>query len=141
MANDIAELDAASKQRYTSIKGTDFATQKRVFAAITNAESLAEHLGETINLKHVIIQPVTTENEKGEVENFLRTVLISDNDVAYASGSGGIVLAIQTLFDVFGEPDKWAEALPIKVVEERGRRGYRYMTIKVADDTEVEPAK
>ena len=134
MSNEIDAIDNASSQRYSSITGGDLATKKRIYSAITNAQSLADHLDETINLRHVIIQPVTTENEKGEVENFLRTVLISDTDVAYASGSAGIVLAIKTLFDVFGEPSTWAEALPVKIVEERGRRGYRYMTIKEADE-------
>src|SRR6187402_309416 len=81
MSNDIQQIDSASKSRYTSIKGSDLATQKKIFAAITNAQSLADHLNKTINLKHVIIQPVTTENEKGEIENFLRTVLIADDGV------------------------------------------------------------
>jgi hypothetical protein len=141
MSNDIATAQQNNSEngtRYSSLKGSDLATKKKIFSAITSAESLAEHLDKTINLKHVIIQPVTTESEKGEIENFLRTVLIDDNDVAYASGSAGIVLAIQSLFDVFGEPESWSEPVAIKVVEERGRRGYRYMTIKPADDEATE---
>jgi hypothetical protein len=139
MSNDIATAQhnaGESGNRYSSIKGSDLATKKRIFSAITSAQSLADNLDKTINLRHVIIQPVTTEDEKGNVENFLRTVLIDDKDVAYASGSAGIVLAIQSLFDVFGEPESWTDPVAIKVVEERGRRGYRYMTIKPADDVD-----
>lgn len=140
MSTDIATQNnnTAGSGRYTSIKGSDLATRKKIFAATTNAESLADHLGETINLRHIIIQPVSTENEKGEVEEFLRTVLVSEEGIAYASGSQGIVLALQGMFDVFGEPDSWPEPLPIKVVEERGKRGYRYMTIKLAEDAAEE---
>jgi hypothetical protein len=143
MANDIASQNSNAGEngtRYSSLTGTDLATKKKIFTAITSAQSLADNLDKTIQLKHVIIQPVTTEDEKGNVENFLRTILIDDNDVAFASGSAGIVLAIQSLFDVFGEPETWSEPVAIKVVEERGRRGYRYMTIKPADDDVVEVA-
>lgn len=148
MANEIATQNSTTGEngtRYSSLKGTDLATKKKIFTAITSASALAENLDKTINLKHVIIQPVTTEDEKGTVENFLRTILIDENNVAYASGSAGIVLAIKNLFDVYGEPDEWSEPVGIKVVEERGRRGYRYMTIKpaddVADEDEVKPTK
>lgn len=137
MSNEVATQanPTAAPMRYTSITGSDLATKKRIFAALTSAESLSDHLDKTLQLEHVIIQPATSENDKtGEVENFLRTVLITEDGTAYASGSQGIVLAIQSLFDVFGDPSEWREPLAIKVVEERGKRGYRYMTIKPADE-------
>lgn len=122
--------------RYSSLKGTDLKTRKAIFAAMSDAKTLNEHLNETILLRHVIIQPVTTEDEKGNVQEFLRTVLIAEDGTAYASGSNGIILALKSLFQVYGEPDEWPEPVAIKVVEERGNRGYRYMTIKPADEDE-----
>jgi hypothetical protein len=136
--NDIATQNSFNSglQRYSSIKGSDLNTRKAIFAAMSDAKTLNEHLNETIYLRHVIIQPVTTEDEKGNPQEFLRTVLISEDGTAYASGSQGIILALQSMFDVFGEPNEWAEPVAIKVVEERGNRGYRYMTIKPADEVE-----
>jgi hypothetical protein len=135
MSNEVATQQANTSvvEGYSSIKGTDFETRKAIYTAVTNAESISDHLDEVINLKDIIVQPVTTEDDKGVVESYLRTVLIDDQGKAFATGSEGVITSLNTLFKTVGEPSDWkGQALPIKVVEEKGRKGYRYMTIKLA---------
>jgi len=36
------------------------------------------------------------------------------------------------LFGILGQPSEWAGPLPITVVEQKSRKGYRFFTIKIA---------
>jgi hypothetical protein len=147
MVNDVAtQADAtviSNTGGYSSIKAVDFNTRKRIYTATTNAVSLADHLDKVITLKDVIITPVeTTDDKTGEVENYLRTVLIDVDGQAYATGSSGVALALSNLFRIVGEPDQWGDfGLPIEVYEERGKNNYRYMTIRLADEAAESDAK
>lgn len=132
-----AQQNAASidlKRGYSSIQGDDMDARKRLYTAIASAEQLSDHLGETIVLKDVVVLPVTSENEEtGEVDEYERTTLIDVNGSAFAAGSSGVVSSLKNLFGVFGEPSTWAEPLPIKVVEKKGRKGFKFMTIELAE--------
>lgn len=137
MANkDIAVKNAGSVSLvdgYSSITGTDIEARKKVYTAISAAQQLSDHLGKTINLKDVIVQPVTSENEEtGEVDEYLRTTLIDADGTAYAAGSSGVASSLKNLFGVFGEPEIWTEPLAIKVVEKKGRKGFKFMSIELA---------
>lgn len=145
MANaEVAQVQAnVIEGGYSSIKGVDFATRKRIYTATANAKSLADNLDKVIFVKDVIVTPVTSAaDENGEVDNYLRTVLIDVEDQAFATGSSGIALALSNLLRIVGEPDQWGDfGLPIVVFEERGKNNYRYMTIRLAEDDEVKTAE
>ena len=133
---EIAQNNAGSVSLvdgYSSISGTDIEARKKVYTAISAAQQLSDHLGKTINLKDVIVQPVTSENEDtGEVDEYLRTTLIDADGTAYAAGSSGVASSLKNLFGVFGEPGTWTEPLAIKVVEKKGRKGFKFMSIELA---------
>lgn len=133
---EIAQKNAGSVSLvdgYSSINGDDMEARKKVYTAISAASLLSDHLGKTINLKDVIVQPVTSENEDtGEVEEYLRTTLIDVDGTAFAAGSTGVVSSLKNLFGVFGEPSSWTEPLAIKVVEKKGRKGFKFMSIELA---------
>lgn len=136
MSNEIALKNSGSVNLvdgYSSITGDDLDARKRVYTAISAAKSLSDVLGKTINLKDVIVQPVTSENEEtGEVDEYLRTTLIDADGTAYAAGSTGVASSLRNLFGVFGEPSTWAEPLAIKIVEKKGRKGFKFMSIELA---------
>lgn len=118
---------------YSSITGTDMEARKAVYKAVSAAVPLGDNLGKTIHLKDVIVQPVTSENEDtGEVEDYLRSTLIDADGTAYSAGSSGVASSLRNLFDVFGEPSTWAEPLAVKVVEKKGRKGFKFFSIELA---------
>lgn len=117
----------------TTIKGSDLAARKATLNAVTNAEPLADHLNETIELVHIVAQAVTIADDKtGEVTETVRTILLAADGSAYAAVSEGILGSLRDIFGIMGQPDTWPEPLPVKVVEKRGRSGFRFMKIELA---------
>jgi hypothetical protein len=117
----------------TTITGSDLAAKKATLNAVTNAEPLADHLGETINLVHCVFQAVTIADEKtGETNDTVRTVLLAEDGKAFAAVSEGILGSLRDIFGIMGQPATWPEALPVQVVEKRGRSGFRFMKIELA---------
>jgi hypothetical protein len=101
--------------------------------AVTNAEPINEHLGEVINLTHVVVQAVQIADEKtGEVSDVPRTILLTDDGTAYAAVSDAILGSLRDVFGIMGHPSEWTEPLPVKVVEKRGRAGFRFYKIELA---------
>lgn len=128
----IAGLNDSSAAFYSTIKGTDFAARKLIAAAQTKSVSLADNLGAEIALRNFIVQSVNLEDDKtGEVNEAPRVTLIAEDGTAYHATSVGLLSALRNVIATLGEPDSWPEALPIKVVEQRGRSGYRFMTIEL----------
>ena len=113
---------------YTSIKGTDFATRKRVAQALTNAESLADHLGKTLEVVDIVTVPITVESREGtgEVNDDVRFhLLLKDGTVLAASGSG-IRNSMTNIFMSMGDPSGWPEPLTVKATEARTSKGRFY---------------
>ena len=129
------KLAALSGSRQTMISSFDSNTedgQLSLMDAITNAEPLNEHLGETINLVHFVAQAVEFANEKGEMEEGVRCILIDEDGSAYAALSDGVRRSIETFIGVKGDPANWSAPLPVQAVEKKGRSGFRFMTLTIA---------
>ena len=132
----VASFQAPGETVFSSITGDDFASKVAVISAMSNAEKLADHLGETINLRDFVIQRISlTDENTGEVVNSIRTVLIDDNGTAFAAVSNGIVSVLQNITGVLGMPAEWPAALPVQAVEERTRKGFRVTTLKMVPAT------
>lgn len=116
---------------YSSIKQDDFAGKKKVAAAITSSQPISDHLNEDIELVDVIVQSVQiADQDSGEVNDAPRVTLIDVSGNAYHATSSGLLSAVRSLISVLGEPGSWPEPVTVRAVEERGRRGYRFMTLK-----------
>ena len=62
----------------------------------------------------------------------LRIILVTAEGRALSCAADGIFKALQTYTGIFGHPREWpAEGIQMKAVEERGRRGFRYLTLKL----------
>lgn len=143
MSSEIATISSAVNALnhgevsvYSSIKGEDFTSKTRVLTATTNAEQLADHLGETILLKDVVVQAIEVTNElSGELEEAARIILIAEDGTSYAAVSGGIFKALTNMFGILGEPNVWPNALPVQVVQEKSRNNamHKYFTIKLVE--------
>jgi hypothetical protein len=114
---------------------TSFAGRIKALDAITNAEPLADHLDETINLRNVIVQATEiTDAVTGIPRDALRIILIDADGSAYAAVSDGLYRSLENIFGMLGMPAAWENPLPIKVVEVRGRNGFRFFTVRIVSE-------
>ena len=132
---DIAQIDLINELKnpnnsfYCSIAddGTR-ASKVKIFNAINGAdESIADHIGETIEVVNVVAHPVTLIDENtGEEVNTLRTVFIDKKGVAYTAVSQGITSALSRIFSLIGSPDNGAwekEPVKMKIKQVKTRNG------------------
>lgn len=131
VAGAIAGLNTPGSSFYSSITGGDFAQRKLVAAALTSSSPIDEHLGETIDLVNVIVMPVELADDQGTINTAPRVILIDKDSNAYHATSVGLLSAIRNLFATLGEPATWPEALPVKVVQQKGRNGFKFFTINL----------
>lgn len=105
-----------------TISGDSWDERMLATAAVNDADSLADHMGETIRLKNLIVQTVilTEDPLPGETEGKKvaapRTVLITEDGKAYASVSKGVYNSAMTFLDGLGHPSTWPAALEVHAV-------------------------
>lgn len=127
----IADLSTAVTA-YCSMIVESVEDKVKVYNAMSNAaESLAEHIGEEIPIRHVYVDVIQCENEKtGEKENCPRIVLIAQDGQTYQAVSRGIFGSLKRIFQMFGTPDTWDFALVVKPRRVKTRRGYYTNTLE-----------
>lgn len=115
---------------YCSLKADNRADQLKVFAAVTNAEKLEDHINERLDVEHVIIQPVRmTDKLTGEVTDANRIVLYTADGRAFGCVSEGVEVAIKQLFGIVGLPP-WTPPIAFKAVKQQSNKGaYKYTTL------------
>jgi Phage Single-stranded DNA-binding protein len=116
----------------STLEGNTLIERKATLNAVTNASPISEHLGQTINLVHVVAQQVTiVDTATGEANDAIRAILLDADGSAYAATSDGIMGSLRDVFGIMGQPSTWPEPLPIRVVEKRGRQGFRFYKIEL----------
>lgn len=118
---------------YTSMKNDTFEGKVAVAQALSVSKPVADNLGTEFRLKHFIVQSVQiADDDNPEIINEApRVTLIDDQGNAFHGTSVGLLSSVRNLIAQLGEPETWTVAPRVQVVEERGRRGYRYQTIKL----------
>lgn len=84
--------DLYTPSSYSSIKATDTAAKKLVVNAMNNAESLADHVDEILNVIGVFTKPgIRRARDKNGVDTpCTNTTLICEDGTAYFSQSEGV---------------------------------------------------
>jgi len=128
---NVAELSAAEAGVFSTFKGEDFATRVKVFAAVTDAEPLSDHIGEVINLANVVAQNVEVHDDNTDsMVKAARVILVDDEGKAYAAISDGLYRSLQNIFAIVGYPESWdGGVFPIVVKEVKSRKGFRFFTV------------
>lgn len=117
---------------YSTFVADDVESQKRLAMAVTDAEPLRDHLKETFNLTNFVVQATTMIDENGVEKDILRIILVSADGKAYSASSDGMFKVLQTYTGIFGHPSVWpAEGIAVQGVEAMGRRGRKYLTLKL----------
>lgn len=133
MTDEIIKAEQQNMGIYSSIQGDSIEDRLAVYTAISNAEKLADHVNEVINVKDVILQPVEMlDRETGEMRGAVRTILIADDGQAYAATSSGIETSMKSILTIVGEPTTWEHPIAFKPVRKQGNNGYPFLTLTVA---------
>lgn len=131
---DVAEvirgMNDPSAALYSSIKSDSFEDRKAIAAALTTSTPVDENLNTVIQLKDFIIQPVDLADQNGNVNTAPRIVLIAADGSAFHATSVGLLSALKNIVAVVGEPATWDAPIAIRVVEQKGRNGYKFFTIE-----------
>ena len=75
---------------------------------------LSDHIGQEINMRDVIIEPVEIQNEDGTQTTAPRIIIIDTDGNSYHCVSTGIYNALRRLAGIFGAPT-WQNGLKVKV--------------------------
>lgn len=96
-----------------------------IYNAVNGAdESIADHIGEVLEVVDVVAYPVTLiDEENGEVIEALRTVLVTKDGKAYTAVSQGITNALARIFSIVGEPSWQDEPVKMKIKQVKTRNG------------------
>lgn len=101
------------------------ATKIAIYNAINSAdESLADHIGEVLEIVDVVAHPVTlVQEETGENIEALRTVLIDKNGKSYTAVSQGVTSALSRIFSIVGMPSWKDEPVKMKIKQIKTNNG------------------
>lgn len=116
---------------YTSLATGSRAEKMALLRVINNSTPLLDVAGKDIAVVDIVMQSVEIANDTtGELEDAIRITLVDSDGAAYHATSKGIAQSLKQAFNVIGTPDTWEEPLVVTPVEEKGRNGYRYLTLK-----------
>lgn len=115
---------------YTSLALNTRADRLRMLNTVNNSVPLVDEVGKEIAVKDVVFNTVEiTDPETGEISSALRSTLIDVEGNAFHATSNGIVQSMRQVFNMLGEPTDWDEPLKVRVLEKRGRNGFRFLTL------------
>lgn len=121
--------DLYTPSSYSSIKATDTATKKLVVNALNNAESLADHADEVLNVVGVFTKPgIRRARDKNGVDKpCTNTTLICEDGSAFFSQSEGVRNAADNFMaaGLFDEDD----IVPMKLVVSKLPNGNTLKTL------------
>lgn len=114
---------------FTTVKGDDFETKRKIFSAVNDAVPATDLEGKPFQVSDVVMEPVEFTNEKtGEIETTVRTIFITPDGQAYQVFSGPVFNAVKRLLSLIGEPSTWPEPISVRLTEE-GRGTNRYLKL------------
>lgn len=131
-AEKIEALASGAVTVFSTFVGDSQTDKLKIYDAISTAEPIADHLGETIMLSNAVAQLVEVADEQGELQSAVRVILVDADGSAYAAISDGLYKAMVTLFGLLGSPSTWTDPVAVRIVEQRSRKGFRFYTIKTA---------
>lgn len=99
--------------------------------AMNDAEPVADHLNEKIPVRYWMCHEVQIADEQGEVEDCVRTVLITPDGKAFACVSFVVAKAVREICRTYGQ-DPLDPPLPVKI-SQKSKGAKRMYILKVAE--------
>lgn len=120
----------------STFTGDDFfQVAKAQLGATSSSLPISDHLNTTIMLDNWVLTPIEiADDQTGELMKSVRVTLVdSTNGKSYHGTGMPLVNALKSIVSALGGklPAEWPEPLPIKVVESRSRKGYKFFDVQV----------
>lgn len=119
----------------STFTGDDFfQTAKAQLGATSSSLPISDHLKETILLDNWVLTPIEIADEQGELHKSVRVTLVdSTNGKSYHGTGMPLVNALKSIVSALGGrlPAEWPEPLPIKVIEGKSRKGFKFFDVQV----------
>lgn len=110
----------------SSVPKTDLDRALVLEAMLGELPKLGDSIGTVLRIKDVAFQSLALVNEQsGEVEPAVRTVVFCDDGKAYSAVSDGIHKSMSLVFGLWGKPP-WNPAKPFVVRQLSLKGGHRY---------------
>lgn len=112
----IADFATGAPSFFCSFTPSTDAEKRQLYNAMNNADvQLADHIGQTIVMRDIIIEPVEiVKEETGETVSAPRCIIIDVDGNSYTCVSTGIYNALRRICTIFGRPS-WRDGIPVKV--------------------------
>lgn len=127
----LADLSTATTA-YCSMVIESVEDKVKAYNAMSNAEeSLSEHIGEEIPVRHIYVEAIQCENEQTGVKEVCpRIVLIAADGRTFQAVSKGVFGSLKRIFQMFGTPDTWDFSLVVRAKRVKTRNGYYTNTLE-----------
>lgn len=118
------------KRLTSSYNPADQDQRKLAVRAALNQDVRAEDvLGKTLNAVHWVTMDASRTNpDTGEVEEFVRTVLVEDTGNRVSAGSDWIIASIMVIESLIG-PAPWNPPLAMRIVAGKSRQGHTFYSL------------
>lgn len=119
---------------YCSLDIKDKGQALLAYKAMSNPdEGLSNHINETLNIRHLFIQPVEmVDKQTGEMSILPRIVVFDDDGKSYVTISKGIYNSLRSICSICGLPENWKSSIKVKVLQ-RNIKEYKMLSLDVVD--------
>lgn len=117
---------------YVSIKSASRADQVKLYNVMNSQADakLNDMVGQKISVKDVVVMKRgQIDKSTGEIDSYIRIILVDKNGKTYSTGSIGIFRALKQAFAMFGEPT-WDEPVTFEIAQAKTRGGNNMLTLK-----------
>lgn len=123
----IAEFETDIPSFFCSFKAETVEEKAALYNAMNDPDvQIADHIGQMINMRDIIIEAIDLLNEEGELHTVPRCTIIDVDGNSYSSTSIGIYNALRKISGIFHK-SHFENGLPVRVKQlslEGGRRTY-----------------
>ncbi|MBO7308550.1 MAG: hypothetical protein J6V38_02845 [Kiritimatiellae bacterium] len=129
----IAEFETGIPSFFCSFRAETVEEKAALYNAMNAPDvQIADHIGQTINMRDIIIEAVDMVNEEsGELRTVPRCTIIDVEGNSYASTSAGIYNALRKIAGIFGK-SHFEAGLPVRVQQLSLKGGRRTYTLNLA---------
>lgn len=122
---------------YTSIEddGTRDSKIKIYNALNESGERLQDQVNKVLEITDLAAFPVEIVTDDGEVVNAMRMIFVAADGTQYASVATGVYSSLQKIIGIVG-PAPWNPALRITPIQQKTRRGFNTLVIRLLADGE-----
>lgn len=132
LANNVNELMDSNMNAFCSMRIESKEDKIKFYNAISNTENqLQDYVNKEIVIKDIYAETASSiKPETGELQEFVRIVIISPNGTSYATGSSGVFSSLKRLIALFGAPT-WDEGLKVVVKQKKTKNGnHKVLTLE-----------